>query len=73
MMLRYRALETELNKVLDVAVCCTQVQTLVPALPVVQLFMQQSFNAKGSRASVSGIKPNMVGSCLAVGHHHCRQ
>lgn len=38
-----------------------------------RLFMQQSFNAKGSRAPGSGIKTNMIDSFSAVGHSHCRQ
>lgn len=38
-----------------------------------QLFMQQSFNAQGSRAPGWGIKTNMIDSCSAAGHNHCRQ
>lgn len=38
-----------------------------------QLFIQQNFNAKGSRAPGSEIKANMIDSCSAVGHRHCRQ
>lgn len=44
---------------------------LVPALSVVQLFMQHSFNAKGTSALGSGMKT--IFPCLAVGHQRCGQ